>query len=148
MRAVIQRVKSAAVRVDGEVTGAIRDGLAVLIGVGVDDTSEDLDYILGKIPHLRIFEDEAGKMNLSLTDINASVLAVSQFTLYADTRKGRRPGFAMAAAPDKAESYYEAFVTGLRDRGIHVETGVFQARMEVELINDGPVTIILDSGAR
>ena len=148
MRAVIQRVEAASVRVGGEITGAIGRGFMVLLGVGAEDTPEDMAYLLEKLPNLRIFDDDAGKMNLSLLDVDGAVLAVSQFTLYADTRHGRRPGFSMAAAPDVAEAYYEDFVKGLRDRGVKVETGVFQAHMQVELVNDGPVTIIIDSKAK
>ncbi len=148
MRAVIQRVKSSAVRVEGETVGAIGPGLLILLGVGEEDTEEDLSYLLDKLPFLRIFEDDEGKMNLSLLDVKGEVLAVSQFTLYAATRRGRRPGFSQAASPDKGKAYYEAFVEGLRSQGITVDTGVFQAHMEVELINDGPVTIVMDSKNR
>ena len=148
MRAVIQRVESASVRVGGKVTGAIGRGFMVLLGVGAEDTPEDMAYLLEKLPNLRIFDDDAGKMNLSLLDVDGAVLAVSQFTLYADTRHGRRPGFSMAAAPDVAGAYYEDFVKGLRYKGVKVETGVFQAHMQVELVNDGPVTIIIDSKAK
>ena len=145
MKIVIQRVKSASVKVDGEVTGAIGEGMVALLGIGEEDRSADLAYILDKLPNLRIFEDGEGKMNLSLLDTGGAVLAVSQFTLYADTSRGRRPSFTQAAKPDIAEAYYHDFVAGLRERGIRVETGVFQEHMEVELINDGPVTIIMES---
>lgn len=148
MRAVIQRVKSSAVKVEGEIVGAIGPGLLVLLGVGEEDNGDDLAYLLEKLPFLRIFEDDQGKMNLSLLDVKGEVLAVSQFTLYADTRKGRRPGFSQAAGPDKGNAYYEAFVEGLRRQGITVATGVFQAHMEVELVNDGPVTIVMDTKNR
>ena len=148
MRAVVQRVTSASVTVGGETTGCIGQGLMVLLGIGGGDTPEDLAWVLEKLPHLRIFEDEAGKMNLSLLDVGGAVLAVSQFTLYADTSKGRRPGFFEAAKPDKANEYYGLFVEGLRNKGIPTETGVFQAHMQVALVNDGPVTIILDSSDR
>ncbi len=148
MRAVIQRVKSSAVRVEGKIVGAIGPGLLVLLGVGEEDNGDDLAYLLEKLPFLRIFEDDQGKMNLSLLDVKGEVLAVSQFTLYADTRKGRRPGFSQAAGPDKGNAYYEAFVEGLRRQGITVATGVFQAHMEVELVNDGPVTIVMDTKNR
>ncbi len=148
MRAVIQRVKSSAVKVEGKIVGAIGPGLLVLLGVGEEDNGDDLAYLLEKLPFLRIFEDDQGKMNLSLLDVKGEVLAVSQFTLYADTRKGRRPGFSQAAGPDKGNAYYEAFVEGLRRQGITVATGVFQAHMEVELVNDGPVTIVMDTKNR
>jgi len=145
MKAVIQRVQSASVKVRGEVVGAIGKGLVVLLGVGEEDESADLAYMLEKLPELRIFEDEHEKMNLSLLDVGGAILAVSQFTLYADTSRGRRPGFSLAAKPDKAEVFYNDFVAGLRAKGIPTETGVFQAHMEVELLNDGPVTIIMES---
>ena len=145
MKAVIQRVISASVRVDHEIKGQIGPGLAVLLGVGEEDQYEDLVYMLDKLPGLRIFGDESGKMNLSLTDVGGAVLVVSQFTLYADTSRGRRPGYSRAAKPDKAKQFYDDFIDGLRKKGIPTESGVFQAHMEVELVNDGPVTIILES---
>ena len=147
MKAVIQRVKSASVKAGGEISGAIGSGLMLLLGVGEEDGPEDRDYLLEKIPNLRIFEDGQGKMNLSLLEAGGAILLVSQFTLYADTSRGRRPGFSQAAKPEKAMEYYEAFAAGLREKGIQTETGVFQAHMEVELINDGPVTIVMDSRA-
>lgn len=145
MRAVIQRVSRAEVRVDGEVTGRIGRGIAVLLGVGQGDTERDGDYLLDKIAGLRIFPDAEGKMNLSLEQVGGELLVVSQFTLYGDTRKGRRPSFVNAAPPDLAVALYDRFVAAARARGITVGTGVFQAMMEVELVNDGPVTIILES---
>jgi D-tyrosyl-tRNA(Tyr) deacylase len=141
----VQRVKSAAVTAEGRGVGAIGPGLLVFLGVGQADEGKDLDYLLEKIPALRIFEDEAGKMNLSLLETGGEILVVSQFTLYADTRKGRRPSFIQAAPLEKANAYYEDFAAGLRQRGIAVATGQFQAHMEVSLVNDGPVTIFLDT---
>ena len=145
MRAVVQRVSSSKVTVDGEVTGEINKGLLVLLGVTHEDTSKDVDYIIDKVLNLRIFEDENDKMNLSLKDIGGEVMAVSQFTLYGDARKGRRPSFSDAARPDVANPLYEEFVEKLRAQGITVGTGVFGAHMMVELTNDGPVTILLES---
>ncbi|GAB4166084.1 MAG: D-aminoacyl-tRNA deacylase [Geothermobacteraceae bacterium] len=145
MRAVIQRVSEARVRVDGQVVGRIDAGLLVLLGVGREDTERDVDYLADKIAGLRIFEDEAGKMNLSVLDVGGAVLAVSQFTLYGDCRKGRRPGFSDAAPPEEADRLYRLFVEALEARGLSVATGVFQAHMQVELINDGPVTMLLSS---
>ena len=146
MRAVVQRVKSASVSVDGAVVGQIGQGLLVLLGVGDGDGPADGAWMLEKLPNLRIFNDEAGKMNLSLLDVGGGALVVSQFTLYADTAKGRRPSYAGAAKPDKAKAHYDDFVAGLRGMGVHTEAGVFQAHMEVALVNDGPVTIVLDTG--
>ncbi len=145
MRAVIQRVKSAQVCVDGRVTGRIGEGLLVLLGVGKGDGEEDLSFLISKIPELRIFEDASGKFNLSLKEINGEILIVSQFTLYGDCRKGRRPSFTEAEEPAIAMNLYEQFVSKLRQQGIPVQTGEFQAKMEVHLINDGPVTLLLDS---
>ncbi|RME34671.1 MAG: D-tyrosyl-tRNA(Tyr) deacylase [Deltaproteobacteria bacterium] len=132
-------------RVDGQVVGEIEAGLLVLLGVGRGDTERDVAYLADKIAGLRIFEDEAGKMNLSVRDVGGAVLAVSQFTLYGDCRKGRRPGFSDAAPPEEADRLYRRFVEALQARGLPVATGVFQAHMEVELINDGPVTMLLSS---
>jgi D-tyrosyl-tRNA(Tyr) deacylase len=145
MRAVIQRVQEARVEVDGEVIGKIGQGFLVLLGVRKDDTEEDVRYLADKVTGLRIFEDEAGKMNLSISEVKGEILAVSQFTLYGDCRKGRRPSFDEAAPPDVAERLYELFVEEIRKSGIKVETGRFRALMDVYLINSGPVTILLDS---
>ena len=145
MRAVVQRVTRASVTVDGRVAGEIRAGLLILLGVSRTDNTESAPYLAEKIANLRIFSDEACKMNLSLLDIGGSALVVSQFTLYGDTRGGRRPSYIQAAPPEEASRLYEEFVRSLRSLGVPVETGVFQARMQVELINDGPVTILLDS---
>ncbi|WP_427339090.1 D-aminoacyl-tRNA deacylase [Caloranaerobacter sp. DY30410] len=145
MRAVVQKVAKASVSVEGTVVGSINRGLLVLLGVGQDDNEKDLDYLCDKIANLRIFEDENGKMNKSLVDIKGELLVVSQFTLYGDVRKGRRPNFMNAAEPKKAESMYLEFVNKIRKTGIKVETGKFGEHMHVELINDGPVTILLDS---
>lgn len=145
MRAVIQRVSRASVTVDGAVTGAIGRGLLVLLGVQHSDEEADADYLVSKIAGLRIFADEQHKMNLSVRDVNGSVLVVSQFTLYADTSKGMRPSYDRAARAGQARALYEYFVERFRATGIPVATGVFQAMMQVELINDGPVTIICDS---
>ena len=145
MRAVIQRVTYAQVVVDGETVGRIGTGFLVLLGAGRDDTEEDVRYVAGKIANMRVFSDEEGKFNLGLGDVGGSVLLVSQFTLYADTRQGRRPSFIDAAPPDLAEALVDRCAQLLRDMGIPVETGRFGARMEVSLLNDGPVTILLDS---
>ena len=145
MRAVVQRVSRARVTVREEVTGKIDRGLLVLIGIGAADTEADADYLAAKISGLRIFEDERGKMNLSLSEIAGSVLAVSQFTLYGDVRRGKRPSFDAAAPPEQARMLYEYFVERIRAAGLRCETGRFQEMMQVELVNDGPVTILLDS---
>jgi D-tyrosyl-tRNA(Tyr) deacylase len=146
MKAVIQRVTRASVEVDGKIVGQIRSGLVVLVGVAKGDTEQDLTYLVEKIPALRIFNDEAGKMNRSLAEIGGGLLAISQFTLLGDTRKGRRPGFDQAADPAIARTLFEQFVAALRTKtDLAVETGVFGAHMRVELLNDGPVTFILDS---
>ncbi|WP_243029189.1 D-aminoacyl-tRNA deacylase [Thermus albus] len=148
MRAVIQRVTEAFVEVDGEEVGRIGLGLLVLLGVGQGDTVEDAYYLARKIVNLRIFPDEAGKMNLSLKEVEGEVLLVSQFTLYAETRKGNRPSFVKAAPPDVGRRLYEAAIEAFLEQGVHVETGVYGAHMRVHLVNDGPVTLILDSEAR
>lgn len=145
MRAVIQRVVKACVEVEGKIVGGIESGLVVLLGVSRDDETVDADYLTDKIINLRVFSDEQGKMNLSLADTGGALLVISQFTLYGDARKGRRPSYLDAAAPEKANSLYEYFVKQARSRGVRVETGIFQAMMQVSLTNDGPVTILLDS---
>ena len=148
MKAVIQRVTRASVEVDGKIVGQIRTGLVVLLGVAKGDTEADVQYLVEKIPALRIFSDEAGKMNRSLAELGGGLLAISQFTLLGDTREGRRPGFDQAADPATAQRLFEQFVETLRKTtDLTVETGVFGARMKVELVNDGPVTFILDSRA-
>jgi len=148
MRAVIQRVRHASVVVGGETVGEIGVGFLVLLGAGHDDTEEDVRYVAGKIAGMRIFSDAEGKFNLALADVGGSILLVSQFTLYADTRKGRRPAFIDAAPPEIAEALVERCAQLWREGGIHVETGRFGAHMDVSLLNDGPVTIILDSAQR
>jgi len=145
VRAVIQRVTEASVTVDQKVVGRIQRGFLVLLGVAEHDTLEDAVWIAGKIAGLRVFEDNEGKMNLALTDIGGSVLMVSQFTLFGDCRKGRRPSFVEAARPEKANSLYQSVTAELRQMGLPVETGTFQAHMDVRLLNDGPVTLLLDS---
>ena len=145
MRAVIQRVTRASVTVEGRVTGEIGAGLLVLLGVSRTDNPESAAYLAEKIANLRIFSDEAGKMNLSLLDVGGSALLVSQFTLYGDMRGGRRPSYIQAAPPEQASLLYQEFVRSIRSLGVPVQTGVFQAHMQVELVNDGPVTILLDS---
>jgi len=145
MKIVVQRSKEAKVTVDGEITGQITKGFVLLVGVTHEDKEEDAAYLADKIANLRIFEDNDGKMNHSLLDVGGEILSVSQFTLYGDCRKGRRPNFMEAARPEQAVVLYEAFNQMLRDKGITVETGVFGAMMDVELINDGPVTLIVES---
>ena len=145
MRMVVQRVSRAEVRVDGEVVGAIRRGLAVLLGVAVGDDEAAVRWAADKTAGLRVFEDAAGKMNLSVLEVGGGVLVVSQFTLLGDARKGNRPGFTGAAAPEVANGLYERYCAALRERGLTVATGVFRATMELELVNEGPVTILLDS---
>ena len=145
MRCVVQRVTEASVTVNGETVGAIGPGLMVLIGVSTEDTDTDLKYMADKVPNLRIFDDENGVMNRSVIDVGGSILAVSQFTLYGDARGGRRPSYIRAAKPDEANALYERLVAAWRAKGIHVETGRFRTEMKVSLVNDGPVTILIDS---
>ena len=144
MRIVLQRCKQASVTVDGKVVGKIGKGFMLLVGITHDDTDEQIQYLADKIVNLRVFEDEEGKMNRSLLDVGGDILSVSQFTLYGETAKGRRPSFTSAARPDFAEPMYEKFNGALRERGVTVETGIFGAMMDVSLINDGPVTLILE----
>jgi D-tyrosyl-tRNA(Tyr) deacylase len=145
LRAVVQRVSRALVTVDARISGEIAAGVVILLGIARTDNAEAGSYLAEKIANLRIFGDAAGKMNLSLLDVKGAALVVSQFTLYADTRGGRRPSYIQAAGPEQANELYENFVAALRALGVAVETGVFQAHMEVELLNDGPVTILVDS---
>jgi len=145
MRAVVQRVSRAQVSVAGEITGKIGRGLLVLLGVSRDDTPEDVAYLAEKIAGLRVFEDDGGKMNLSVAEIGGSLLVVSQFTLYGDVRRGKRPSFDAAAPPGQAKTFYECFVERVRQAGLPCQTGRFQEMMQVELVNEGPVTILLDS---
>ncbi|MEN8198896.1 MAG: D-aminoacyl-tRNA deacylase [Thermodesulfobacteriota bacterium] len=145
MRAVIQRVSKASVTVEGEVTGEIGPGLLVLLGIHGDDGEREIKWMADKIIHLRIFADDEGKMNRSLIDTGGGMLVVSQFTLYGDCRKGRRPGYSSAAPPDKANSLYLQFIETVKEKRISTASGRFQAHMDVELINDGPVTLLLDS---
>lgn len=144
MRVVIQRVRRARVTVDGEVVGEIGHGLLLLVGIGREDNEETLRWVAEKIINLRIFEDERGKMDLSLREVGGEILAVSQFTLYGDLRKGRRPNFTKAAPPEEAEPLFERFVQLLKESGLRVEKGRFRAHMLVELVNDGPVTLLLE----
>jgi D-tyrosyl-tRNA(Tyr) deacylase len=145
MRAVVQRVSRASVAVEGRLVGEIGPGLLVLLGVATSDANTDADYLAEKIAGLRIFEDENRKMNLSVTDVGGAVLAVSQFTLYGDVRRGKRPSFDDAARPERARELYDYFVMQIRRAGLHCETGQFQAMMSVSLVNEGPVTVLLDS---
>ncbi|MCZ8536135.1 D-aminoacyl-tRNA deacylase [Paenisporosarcina quisquiliarum] len=145
MKVVLQRSLKAKVEVNGEVTGQIDKGLVLLVGITHNDTEEDVRYVAEKVANLRLFEDESGKMNLSIFDAGGSILSVSQFTLYGDTRKGRRPSFSEAAKPDIAKPLWELFNEELRNLNLHVETGVFGAMMDVSLTNDGPVTLIVES---
>jgi D-aminoacyl-tRNA deacylase len=145
MRAVVQRVSEASVSVDGEVVGRIAAGLAVLLGVAVGDAEKDADLLADKVVHLRVFPDEGGQMNRSVSDVGGGVLVVSQFTLLGDARKGRRPSYIDAAAPEEANRLYERFASRVRASGLPVATGVFRATMDVALVNQGPVTILLDS---
>ena len=145
MRAVVQRVARASVTVDGTEVSSIGAGLLVLLGVGTDDEQPDVTWLADKVAQLRIFPDNSSVMNRSVEESNGAVLVVSQFTLHGDARRGRRPSYIAAAAPEKAEALYQAFIETLRTRGLEVAEGVFQAMMQVELVNDGPVTILLDS---
>jgi D-aminoacyl-tRNA deacylase len=145
MRAVLQRVTRASVRVEDQVVGQIGPGLVILLGIAQDDTEQDAKYLLEKITGLRIFDDADGRMNLALTEVNGALLIVSQFTLYGDARRGRRPSYTDAATPEAAEPLYELFVTQARRSVSHVATGSFRRMMHLELVNDGPVTILLDS---
>ncbi len=145
MKAVIQRVKSAQVYVDGRLSGKIGNGLLVFVGVGKGDDENDVSYLVSKLPDLRIFEDTSGKFNLSLKELNGEMLIVSQFTLYGDCKKGRRPSFTEAEEPTAAKILYERLINRLREQRIPIQTGEFQAKMEVHLVNDGPVTLLLDS---
>ena len=145
MRAVVQRVKHSSVKIENEMVAQIQNGLLVLLGVARGDTAQDADYLANKIVNLRIFEDPGGKMNRSLLETGGELLAVSQFTLLADCRKGRRPSFIEAADPEKATELYERFVNTVREKGVGIQTGRFRAMMEIALVNDGPVTIIIES---
>ena len=148
MRALLQRVKSASVEVDGEVAGSIGAGLLILLGVGIEDDERDAEWLAGKCAGLRIFDDPEGQLNMSLLEVGGAALVVSQFTLYGDPRKGRRPSYARAAGPERARELVEDFCRRLRGNGVAVEEGVFGARMDVHLINDGPVTLMLESPGR
>ncbi|MGI5843774.1 MAG: D-aminoacyl-tRNA deacylase [Candidatus Xenobium sp.] len=148
MRAVVQRVSSARVLVDGQITGQIARGLLVLVAVRQGEEPRDVAWMAEKVLHLRLFEDDSGKMNRSVLEVGGGILAVSQFTLYGDCRRGRRPSYSEAAPPDEAQSFYDEFVRKLRESGLLVQEGVFQAKMDVQLTNDGPVTVLLDSPER
>lgn len=148
MKVIVQRARNAQVTVDNQIVGAIDYGLMLLVGVTHDDNQEDVQYLADKIVNLRIFEDEEEKMNLSLLDVQGSVLSISQFTLYADTKKGRRPSYINAARPEVANQWYEQLNEAIREKGVTVETGTFGAMMDVQFINEGPVTIILESEQR
>lgn len=145
MKVVLQRTKQASVTIEGIITSSITHGYVLLVGVTHDDTIDDVNYLVRKISEMRLFEDENGKMNLGIQDVGGQILSISQFTLYADTKKGRRPSFTNAARPDVAEPLWQTFNEKLREVGLHVETGIFGADMKIELLNDGPVTIIIDS---
>ncbi|WP_373471790.1 D-aminoacyl-tRNA deacylase [Carnobacterium alterfunditum] len=145
MKIVIQRTKEASVSIEGTIMGEITHGLVLLVGIEEEDQQEDIDYLVRKISNMRIFEDSQGKMNLSIEDVGGEILSISQFTLYADTKKGNRPGFTKAAKPETAIPIYDAFNAQLKATGLTVQTGIFGADMQVSLLNDGPVTIIIDS---
>ncbi len=145
MRTVLQRVKRASVHINGQVSSTISGGLVVLLGISSHDTIKDVRWMAEKVINLRIFEDQNGKMNMSLADINGEMLIISQFTLYGDCRKGRRPGFSTAARPETAKPLYEEFIKEVKHRQVKVATGIFQAEMEISLVNQGPVTLLLDS---
>jgi len=145
MRAVLQRVRKASVSIEGSITAEINSGFLVFLGIGKKETEQDLEYLISKIINLRAFEDKQGKMNLNLHDAGGSLLVVSQFTLYADCRKGRRPSFSSAARSEEARSWYTQFINVLREKGLDVQTGAFQKTMDIALVNDGPVTFLLDS---
>lgn len=145
MRAVVQRVKKSEVKVDNDLVGSINSGLLIFLGIGKDDGIDDIDYMIDKIVNLRIFEDNQNKMNLSALDLNKEIMIVSQFTLYGDCKKGRRPSFFDAAPPDEAERLYDLFIDNFKKYDLKIQTGEFQAMMDIDLINDGPVTLLIDS---
>lgn len=145
MRAVVQRVKKSEVKVDNDLVGSINSGLLIFLGIGKDDGIDDIDYMIDKIVNLRIFEDNQNKMNLSALDLDKEIMIVSQFTLYGDCKKGRRPSFFNAAPPDEAERLYDLFIDNFKKYDLKIQTGEFQAMMDIDLINDGPVTLLIDS---
>lgn len=145
MKCVVQRVKNASVTVEKKVTGAIDDGILVYVGITHEDTEKDVDWLLNKIPNLRIFQDINGKLNLSVKDLNYGILVVSQFTLMASCKKGRRPSYDMAAKPEYAKGLYDLFIDKMKKDGLNIQTGVFREHMDVEYVNDGPITVIVDS---